>query len=430
MSSIPYGWRVAGAGAANMSVNSVPTFQASSIIFDAVEEEFGWSRSLTTGVASFGWFSGAMLGPLEGIFTDRFGAGRMALAGFLMGGAGLIAFSQVAGPVSYYLAFLMFSTGFSFGGFTPSMAAVNAWLPHRRATGGAIVIAGSSVAGFGVPLVAWGISAYGWRPTMMVFGIAAVCIAPILARILGKTPASGHNPHVSSERQRKFRTGPIRDFSAGEALRTRAFWAMALAHGMLNLSVAAISAHLFQHLTGPEVGLSDLTASSILPIMAGLSLGFQILGGWCGDGIDKRVPVAALTVCQAMGMVLLAFAGNYLATIAFAVVWSIGYGARTPLLHAMRGEYFGGRHYGAILGISSMPMYAGMMAAPFLAGYVFDVQQTYRWAFIALAGASLLGGLLVLAATRPEPPVHHAEPAGQPQPSEIPNPSTPLAPTP
>ena len=88
-----YGWRVAAAGAANMFVSSGPTFQASSTIFAAVEEEFGWSRGLTTGVASFGRFGGAMLGPLEGLLTDRFGAARMVLVGFLIGGGGLILFS-------------------------------------------------------------------------------------------------------------------------------------------------------------------------------------------------------------------------------------------------------------------------------------------------------------------------------------------------
>ena len=143
-----YGWRVAAAGAVNMFVSSGPTFQASSTIFDAVEEEFGWSRGLTTGVASFGRFGGAMLGPLEGMLTDRFGAARMVLVGFLIGGAGLILFSQVTGPVTYYLAFLLLSTGFSIGGFTPSMAAVNAWMPRRRAIAGAIVVGGSSAARF------------------------------------------------------------------------------------------------------------------------------------------------------------------------------------------------------------------------------------------------------------------------------------------
>ena len=49
-----------------MLVSSGPTFQAASTLFRAIEDEFGWSRAIVTGVASFGRFGGALLGPVEG----------------------------------------------------------------------------------------------------------------------------------------------------------------------------------------------------------------------------------------------------------------------------------------------------------------------------------------------------------------------------
>lgn len=399
-----YGWRVSAAGAVNMFFSSGPTFQASSTIFDAVEEEFGWSRGLTTGVASFGRFGGAMLGPVEGMLTDRFGAARMVLVGFLIGGAGLLLFSQVTGPVTYYLAFLLLSTGFSIGGFTPSMAAVNAWMPRRRAIAGAIVVGGSSAAGFAVPLLAWGISSYGWRPSMFFLGVIAIFVAPFLFRVVARRPPPPDRPRTAFSRSEQLRAGPTRDFTGAEALRTRAFWAMSLAHGLVNLSLAAVSAHIFQHLTGPEVGLGDLSAASIITITAGLALAFQIIGGLAGDRLDKRVPISVLMICQAGGMALLAFVGSYTSAVVFALIWSLGFGARTPMLHAMRGEYFGARHYGTILGLYSIPMSIGMMTAPVVVGVIFDVQQTYQWVFLGLAGACVLGAVSILLATRPEPP--------------------------
>ena len=121
-----YGWWVAIAGAVNMVISSGPTFQAASTLFRAIEDEFGWSRALVAGVASFGRFGGALFGPLEGWLTDRFGTGKMVLLGFTLGGAGMILYSQLQGPVQYYAAYLIISLGFSMGGFVPSMAAVNA----------------------------------------------------------------------------------------------------------------------------------------------------------------------------------------------------------------------------------------------------------------------------------------------------------------
>ena len=90
-----------------MLVSSGPTFQAASTLFRAIEDEFGWSRAVVTGVASFGRFGGALLGPVEGWMTDKFGTGKMVLIGFTLGGLGLIFYSQLQGPIQYYVAYFI-----------------------------------------------------------------------------------------------------------------------------------------------------------------------------------------------------------------------------------------------------------------------------------------------------------------------------------
>ena len=182
-----FGWWVSITGAFNMLLSSGPTFQASSVLFKAIEDEFGWSRALISGVASFGRFGGAMLGPVEGFLTDRFGSGKMVLIGFTLGGAGLIFFSQIQGALQYYFSFFILSLGFSMGGFVPSMTAVNAWMVNNRATGMSIVIGGSSIAGLLVPAIVWGIATYGWRPTVMVIGILAIFGRSVLGDDIGQT---------------------------------------------------------------------------------------------------------------------------------------------------------------------------------------------------------------------------------------------------
>ena len=74
---INFGWIISITGGINGFISSGPTFFASSTIFRAVEDEFGWSRTLVSGVASFGRFGGALFGPIEGWLIDRFGVGKM-----------------------------------------------------------------------------------------------------------------------------------------------------------------------------------------------------------------------------------------------------------------------------------------------------------------------------------------------------------------
>jgi len=402
-----YGWWVSLAGAMNMLVSSGPTFQAASTLFRAIEDEFGWSRAVVAGVASFGRFGGAMLGPLEGWLTDKFGTGRMVVAGFTLGGAGLIFYSRLQGPVQYYAAYFIISLGFSIGGFVPSMAAVNAWMPHKRATAMAVVIGGSSLGGVFVPAIVWGINNHGWRDTTFVIGLITLLAGPPLAYIAGKK-APEYNElmdQVSKPEDTKPRPTAQHDFTPKEALHTRAFWSISITHTLTNLSVGAVSSHIFFQLTEPNgVNLSDATAATILPIMALSAFAFQMLGGFAGDRVSKRAVLPVLILLQGVAMVLLALAGNFWGALAFALLWGLGFGGRTPMLHAMRGDYFGRKHFGVILGMSAFQMAMGMMATPYIVGRVYDNTGTYETSLFALAAFCVVAATTILFPTKPATP--------------------------
>ncbi len=394
-----------------MLISSGPTFQASSVLFRAIEDEYGWSRAAITGVASFGRFGGALLGPMEGWLTDKFGSAKMVLLGFTMGGLGLIFFARVESILTYYIAFFILSLGFSIGGFTPSMAAVNSWMPHRRSSAMSFVIAGSSAGGFLVPAIVWGIQTYGWRDTVTVIGIITLAAGPLVARVLAKKlpdPASMNRLVRRTTRKRKHGGQPGglgHDFTPSEALRTRAFWGLSFTHMLTNFSVGALSAHLFFQLTGDNgVNLSDQAAGSILVMQTIVAFSAQLTGGVIGDRVEKRYAIAVFALIQAAGLGVLAIAGNYPMAVLFALLWGIGFGGRTPILHAMRGDYFGRKHYGTILGMSAFPMALGMTISPLIVGLVFDRQDTYETVLFVLAGAAVLASMTILAATRPKPP--------------------------
>ena len=394
-----------------MIVSSGPTFQAASTLFRAIEDEFGWSRAVVTGVASFGRFGGALLGPVEGWMTDKFGTGKMVLLGFTLGGFGLIFYSQLQGPIQYYFAYFILSMGFSIGGFVPSMAAVNAWMPHRRATAMSIVIGGSSLGGLLVPAIVWGISNHGWRETTLVIGLVSLACGPPLAYISGKRAPTYEeidteivNSSASID-QEKPSSIVQHDFTVKEALRTRGFWGLAITHMLTNLSVGTISAHVYFQLTDKNsVNLSDATAATVIPIMAVTSFTFQMLGGFTGDKVNKRFLLPPLLITQAASLVILAQATNYVGALVFAVLWGLGFGGRTPMLHALRGEFFGRKHFGVILGMSAFPMAVGMMITPVIVGWVFDRTGTYEISLYALAVACLVGTITILLTTKPDKP--------------------------
>lgn len=401
VSKIEYGWWVAIAGAISMTITNGPVQQASSALFTAIEGDFHWSRAAITGAASFGQLSMAVLGPIQGTLVDRFGAGRMILIGLTLGGIGAILLSQVHGLVMYYGAFLAMTTGIALGGFMPSMTAVNAWMPHRRAGAMAIIQLGNSMGALLVPAIALGITLFGWRDTVIGVGALILAATPVLARVIGR-PAPLELTAAQLRRMPSRSRGEQGEFTAREALHTRAFWIIATTHTLANLSVAAVTAHLILHLT--DVGLSLNTASTVLPIIGAAGFASQVTGGVIGDRVDKRLAVSFLLAVQASAVVVLAFSRAYWVAVIFGMVWGIGFGARAPLLHALRGEYFGRRSFGAILGMNSVPLSLGMMSAPVIVGWVYDAQGTYMWAFLALAGAAYAASALILTAKPPTKP--------------------------
>jgi len=194
----------------------------------------------------------------------------------------------------------------------------------------------------------------------------------------------------------------VAEFTARQAVRTRAFWALAIGHFLANLSVGTVSGHIVLHLK--DVGLSYGAASGMVGVIGGIAFFAQLSGGFAGDRINKRLAISALMILQACAMTTLAFVNGYTLAVVFAVMWGVGFGGRPPMLHALRGEYFGRSAYGTITGLSGLFMSIGMMVAPVVAGWVFDAYGTYRWVFLILAAASVVASIVMLFATRPAPP--------------------------
>ncbi len=285
------------------------------------------------------------------------------------------------------------------------MHSVNSWMSQKRATGMAIVISGSSLGGVFVPLIVWSIINYGWRETTLIIGIVTLVAGPPLSYIIGKKL----DPKINIVNNKNLKVTTYNafqyDFKPSEAIKTRGFWGISITHTFTNLSVGAISAHIFFQLTDINgANLSDGLASTILPIMAFTSFFFQIIGGFIGDKFNKRKVLPFLILIQGLSLIILGLATTYLESIIFAVLWGIGFGGRTPMLHALRGEYFGRKHFGMILGMSSFPMMLGMMISPVIVGRIYDIHKSYVGVLYILGLTCLIASVTILFASKPKPP--------------------------
>jgi MFS family permease len=193
------------------------------------------------------------------------------------------------------------------------------------------------------------------------------------------------------------------DFTAKEALRTRAFWLISFGHGSALLIVAAVNVHAISHLK-ESLGYSLAEASLAITLMTAFQVIGLFIGAAVGDRYNKRYISMACMGMHAVGLLLVAYAVSLPMVIGFSVLHGTAWGLRGPLMQAMRADYFGRKSFGVIMGFSSMITTLGNMSGPLIAGILADRTGSYEAGFTVLAILAALGSVFFLLATPPKPP--------------------------
>jgi sugar phosphate permease len=413
-SGVFYGWWIVAVGVVTNMLLTGVMMQAYGAYVVMLREQFGWSRTALGAGFSVMRAEIGLLGPLEGWLIDRFGPRTIVRVGLVLFGVGLMLFSQVQTLWMFYIAIFIVAVGAALGGFLPFTVTVVNWFDRRRSTALGILLTGFAAGALVVPLVAWSMETFGWRTTAFTSGVVVLAVTFPLTWLIRTRPEDyGYLPDGDPPRATATSFGEsgmtelerteVRDFTAREALRTPAFWHLAIGHGSALLIVAALTVHLIAHLTESR-DFTVAQAAMVVLFLTVIQITGQLSGGMLGDRFDKRMVVVGCMVLHAVGLLVLAYASALWMVILFAVLHGIGWGVRGPLMASMRAEYFGRSSFGTIMGFSTLISTVGMITGPLLAGILYDVQGTYTLGFTVLAAMALLGGTSFLLARKPDRP--------------------------
>jgi MFS family permease len=438
-----YGWWLVPIGGVIHSVTSVPLFHAMGLWFVALEDAFGWNRTQLSLAFSLTRVEGGIMGPVEGYLTDRLGPRRIIFIGLLVLGCGFLFLSQVQNLWMFYIAFIIMALGQGMGGWLPMNTLLNNWFVRNRATAMGI---SSAISRLGalilIPAMAWAVDPdednLGWRMTAVILAVMAFSLAIPITKVIRNRPedmglrtdgdpaeeesASDVTLTADDSEQGTADSVPVvpeGDFTLKQAMRTSSFWLIAFGHGFTSMIIISIMAHLAPLLT-LDRGYSVPTAGLVVTAYTAVSMIFQIIGGYVGDRMPKRIALFVFSSIQAGAIFILIFAPNLGYIFLFAVVFGMGFGGRNPLTTSIRGDYFGRSSFGKIMGMTQLPMNVLLLIAPIFAGYMRDTYGTYDVAFITLAGFNFLGGVLLLMAKKPTLPSNPASPAS-PDPRRAPD---------
>jgi MFS family permease len=403
-----YGWRIV---AATFFINAFGIgtfFYGFSTFFNPLIAEFGWSRTLMSGVFSLSRLEGGVEGPVVGWLTDRFGARRLLFIGITTAGIGFIVLYTINNILSLYLIFLLvLSMGFNIGYTHATSAAVAKWFVKKRGRALSILLTGNGVGGaIFVPVIAWLITQYDWRVAAIIIGIATLLIPLPLALIVRSTPEEmGLQPDGDVATPKGSTSEPDYSLASSaddtyldevnltvrEALKTRAFWMYAVSMILRSCILSAIVVHQIPHLT--DIGISYQTASNVL--------GFMVLLSIPGRFIFLFISCAL----QGVGILIFINASTLPLLYLFVVVYGLGYGGAIPLTVALRADLFGRKNYATIAGITMSLAVIGTVSAPLFAGYLYDTTHSYSLAFYIFVAMIILSGFFFLMIPQTTQPV-------------------------
>ena len=410
-SRVFYGWWMVAAAFFVQLITAGLLMQSYGAYVAVLQEQRGWSKTALSGAFSLTQVVGGLLGPFQGQLLDRVGPRTTMQVGFVVFGIGFMTLSQVQTLWQFYAVFVLLAIGFSMSAFFPLSVALVNWFERKRARVLSTMSLGFAVGGLLVPLVAFSLEHLGWRETAFASGVLVIILGIPLAQVMRRRPED-YGEVIDGVRDPEPRTArvaappinrPERDFTLREAMHTPAFWLISLGHGSALFVVGAVSVHVISHLK-EDLGYSVGSAALVVTLMTLFQVIGMLAGGQFGDRVDKRLIAAICMLMHMVGMLLVAFATNVGMVVAFAVLHGFAWGARGPLMQAIRADYFGRTYFGAIMGVSTTIILFGQVGGPLLAGFMADQTGDYVLGFSVLAVLSGLGSGFFIFARPPRAP--------------------------
>jgi len=393
-----YGWAIVAAGFVILMI-AWGLLYSYGVFFEDLSKEFGWSRTMVSGAYSVFMVLHCALYPVVGIINDKYGPRKSSLFCVILMSSGFALMSYISVPWQLYTLYgVVIGSGISFV-YIPITSTITHWFEKRRGMALGIVTAGVGMGTMTLlPFSQFLISNFGWRSSYLIIAIFPLIIILPVSRLLRLNPSEkGLLPYGAGEITRKRTATSLpstRNFTLREAVKERNFWILFTISAFGFLAVQLIMVHLKTNIT--DVGISPMTAATILGTVGGAGLLGRITVGGASDRIGRKRAYFIALLLMAIMMVWLLEARQVWQFFVFSAIFGFGYGGCVPLPAAMIGDWFGAESHGRILGVLSL---SGMVAGigPIIAGYIYDVTGSYNLAFIIAAVMLFVAMCLTLA---------------------------------
>ena len=356
-----------------------------------MEAELGLTRGDLTGALTLGLLlAGACSFPV-GALIDKGHARPVMTGASLLGGALLLAWSQVQSGPQFYAIWCGLGVVLAATLYEPAFAVLVGALGALGRRGiAAMTLIGGFASTLFIPLTHLLIEQSDWRTALValaLFNLAGAAPIHFLA-LRGETRGS-----------RSGNAGPSTGSIMTAAMRQPVFWLVMAAFTAGFLVVSAVTFHVIPMLT--ELGFSTGLAVSAVALFGPAQVAGRVFLTFFATSLGLSVSGLLALGLPVLGFVLvLSGLGGFAAIALFAVCLGIGNGIMTIVRAEAVAELVSRVGFGAINGAINAPIAAARAFGPSLATAIWAAAEGYVPVLWSLIGVSLFASLAFVAAVK------------------------------
>jgi MFS family permease len=325
-----------------------------------------------------------------GRIAERFGTKWTVAFGAAMIGVGLAIASTGESAWRLWLGHGLFVGVLGIGGINaPGYIYVSRWFDRHRGTALALISSGQYVAGaFWPPIFERGIALFGWRQTMLVFGlVVAGAVVPLALLVLRAPPETAQ---AMAARPGQHGNTKVLGLPPNLVLAL-----LAAAAFMCCVPMAMPQSHLVAFCS--DIGIPPTQGAAMLSVLLGCAFFSRQMWGWISDRIGGLQTVLFGSICQILAMAGFLVARNEVGLFAVSTFFGLGFAGMVPAYVLAVRQLFPASE--AAWRVPTLLMFSGsgMATGGWLAGFLYDHFGFYGAAFAA-GMAFNAGNLIVVSA--------------------------------
>ncbi|WP_448191662.1 MFS transporter [Azospirillum sp. sgz301742] len=355
------------------------------LFLQPVSMDSGWGREVFAFAIALQNLVWGVSQPFAGMAADRFGAGRVIIAGTVLYVLGLLVMAQPQGATVFVLgAGVLVGLGLSGTTYPLVLGAVSrAVPPERRSLALGIAMGGAAFGQFVMlPGTLVGIDLLGWPGALLALSAATVLMVPLAVPLSERGQSVGAAP-----------AGETAGAAIREALRHRGFLLLSLGFFVCGFQVVFIATHVPAFLN--DQGLPVEVGSTVLALIGLFNIAGAYLAGRWGGRWRKPMLLAWLYLARAVIIAAFVFLPvTQWSAYAFGAVMGLFWLSTVPLTKGTVSDLFGVRNMSMLGGVVFLAHQLGAFLGGWLGGVLYDRLGSYDGAWGLAIALSLVAAVV------------------------------------